>query len=279
MKKTACIFILIIFICVTACATEPWKELKGDHFIVFYKTDEIFAKEISKNAEVYYNRVADELGYPRYSNFWQWDNRVKIYLYASHEEFQQATGKPGWTHGVANYTEKEIYSYNRHEHFLEGLLPHEITHLIFRDFVGFKGEIALWMDEGVAQWQEPKKRAEAQLYARYLVQTTKNIPLAILTGMDVRGTTDEEVVHRFYMQSVSLVDFLVKTYGPRSFTDFCRQLRDGKLLEEALRYAYSIQSVSELEDKWKKYAMAVNIQFTEEEKGGDDENAKDDKAE
>jgi hypothetical protein len=133
-----------------------------------------------------------------------------------------------------------------------------MTHLIFRDFVGFKGEVPLWLDEGVAQWEEPAKRVYARQVAAYLVKENKAYSLAELTTMDIRGSKDEQAVHHFYMQSVSVVDFLVRTYGARTFTQFCRELRDGRTLAAALKAAYpeSLSDLEKLEKAWGKYALS-----------------------
>ena len=239
-----------------ACA-DSWKEERGDHFIVYYRGDEKFAKDISRQAERYYNQIASDIGYPRYSNFWQWDNRVKVYIYPSKEDYQKASGQPAWSNGMADYLSKKILTYNWRENFLDGLLPHEITHLVFRDFVGFKGQVPLWIDEGIAQWEEPKKRAKARPIAFYLIQNQSVIPLADLTTMNSLSGRDENTVNAFYMQSVSLVDFLIKSYGAQTFTEFCRQLRDGKRLNEALSFSYSgsIKDIDELQNKWIKSIM------------------------
>jgi hypothetical protein len=243
----------------SVCAEEmSWKQEKGDHFIVYYVNDEAFAVETKKKAEVYYNRIADELGYARMSNFWQWENRVKILIYPSEKEYHEATKQPDWSKGVAYYDKKSIVTFQRSDNFIDGLLPHEITHLIFRDFVGFTGQVPLWMDEGVAQWQEPRKRELSKSMAKYLIENGKNLSIQEITSMDIRGSEDKEMVNAFYMQAVSLVDFLVKQYGAQSFSGFCRQLRDGKSLDEALRFSYpsSIRSLQDLENQWTKYVKA-----------------------
>ncbi len=250
-------WVLGSFLCFQTAWADDWQELKGDHFIIYHQKNESLAKATLQKAEGYYRHIADELGYARYSNFWQWENRAKIYIYPTAEDFRKASGQPEWSEGIATYDKKEILTYAWRQDFQDALLPHEITHLIFRDFVGFEGEIPLWLDEGVAQWQEPQKRQIAGKVAKLLVQSGNFYSLKNLTVIDVRQSTDEEAVHYFYMQSVSLVDFMVRRYGAQSFAYFCRQLRDGKSLDEALRFAYagSIGGLQDLETKWKKYAL------------------------
>jgi hypothetical protein len=235
-------------------AAASWKEYKADHFIIYYTKSEDFARRTAASAEGYYKKIADELGYPRYTNFWQWENRVKVYLYPDQAAYVRETGQPEWSHGVANYTTKEIRTYESSEGFLDGLLPHEIAHLVFRDFVGFKGEVPLWLDEGVAQWQEPAKRALAHKVTRWLLANDKDLVLDDLMALRSLEAKTPEEIHFFYMQAVSVVDFLVKTYGAQSFTEFCRQLRDGKRFSQALTAVYPVESVFELDQKWRKSA-------------------------
>ncbi len=236
---------------------QEWKEEKGDHFIVYYTQNEASAKEVVHKADHCYDKIASDLGYSRYSNFWQWDKRVKIYLHASVQDFQKATGQPKWSHGMASYFDKTIHSFEANDRFLNAILPHEITHLIFRDFVGTEGQVPLWMDEGVAQWEEADKREYAKKLIKEMILHADAFSTRYLTSMDIRKETNAEKVQSFYTQAVSLVDFLITQYGATRFTVFCRELRDGKALDGSLNSAYagSIQNVEELDAKWKKYAL------------------------
>jgi len=234
---------------------EEWQEIKSEHFIVFFQEDQDFAKDVSRQSEIYYKRIASELGYQRYSGFWTWDHRVKIIIYPDRKAFLKATGQPSWSEGVAKYVEKEIASYAWSDGFLKMLLPHEMAHLIFRDYVGFKGEVPLWLDEGVAQWMEPHKREMIKTVIGRLAETGKLLSLNQMMTLDVRKSNDPDFVQIYYVQAVSLVGFLITKYSASRFTNFCRQLRDGKTIEDSLRFAYpiSIRSIEELEEKWKKY--------------------------
>lgn len=257
---------------------EGWKEVKSDHFIVYFAQDEKFASEVLDKAEEYYKDIASEIGYPRYSDFWTWDKRVKIYIYPDHASFILATSQPDWSQGMADYAHKQILSYAWSQGFLESLLPHEMAHLIFRDFVGFKGEIPLWLDEGVAQWAEKPKRVHLKGMAQYLYTHDQVISLEDMMGLDIRTVKGNDKIHIratktrdggqatlflsgenlvsfYYIQAFSLVGFLIEQYGSDSFAIFCRQLRDGKSLMEALRFAYPthIRSIEDLEDYWREY--------------------------
>ena len=256
-----CLFYTFIFLLISSPAhAENWKELKGDHFIVYYQGEEkVFIREVLRKAESYYHDISTDLGYARRSNFWQWENRVKIYIHPTREEFIHATNEPTWSEGVADYTRKEIRSYVWSQGFLEALLPHEMTHLIFRDYVGFQGEIPLWLDEGVAQWEEPVKRAAVRQTMKSILAKGEAFSLAELTQLRVGRETGQDQAMRFYIQAASLVDFLSQEYGSDRFIEFCRGLRDGKSLNEALRFTYptSMRNLDELEEKWKKHILSA----------------------
>lgn len=246
---------------IKAIYAQEWQEEKSEHFLVYYANDPQFAEEVSRKAETYYKKIASELGYQRYSDFWTWDKRAKIYIYPDRESFLKSTDQPQWSEGVADYYAKKISSYAWSEGFLDALLPHEMAHLIFRDYVGFTGEIPLWLDEGVAQWMEPKKRELVKTAVARIAQQGKLLSVARMMSLDIRTNEDAEFVGAYYVQAVSLVSFLVTQYGPTKFTNFCRQLRDGKTVEEALIFVYptSIRGLEELEKKWVQYIKGGTV--------------------
>ncbi len=261
MSQAKSFFIFFLALSSHLLATDSfsaeWKEEKGDHFIVHYVNDAAKPRDILYRAEGYYGRIADDIGYPRYSNFWQWDNRAKIYVHPNKASFQAMTGQPDWSDGMASYLDKSIHTIEGTPSFLEMVLPHEIAHLIFRDFVGFRGGVPLWLDEGVAQWQETAKRQESLSTMPYLLRTGEAFTVRKITEMDIRREPDARKVHIFYLQAVSMVDFLVRQFGSQRFTQLCRELRDGKGLEEAVARAYSpsLKDLEEFDVRWKESVL------------------------
>ena len=282
LRKMAGVFFILVacIACPAACScAEDWRQLSSDHFNLYFTgAEDKFAQEILDKSEEYYNQIASDLGYPRYSEFWTWDNKASIYIYPDYASFRGATGQPEWSQGMADYKKKEIIGFAGSRGFENSILPHEMTHLIFRDFVGFKGEVPLWLDEGVAQWHERVRREEVRRMAKELYLKDSLLSIKDMMKLDIRNIkykdtvyirpmktksgeqgvlllSGDALINTYYLQAVSLVDFLIGAYGTENFTHFCRQLRDGKSLEEALGFAYPtfIRSLDDLEREWRKY--------------------------
>ncbi|MBN3039796.1 MAG: hypothetical protein JW867_01575 [Candidatus Omnitrophica bacterium] len=278
MKKIFfCLIVLLALGFINVISQDlNWQEKKGDHFIVYYlKGDSSFAKQVLRKAEKDYVRIARSFGYSRHSNFWTWDNRVRIYIYPDKDSYVKGTGMPQWSGGSAFYQEKIIASYSRSEQFLYSILPHEMGHLIFRDFVGFKGEVPLWLDEGVAQWSEKSRIEEIKQVMDVFVDEGNILSLKDLTQIDIRkvkkddnvsyenalavssnkplmALRGDELIRLFYYQAGSLVSFMAERYGIDKFSQFCRKLRDGESLDGALKAAYApgIGNLDDLEQAW-----------------------------
>jgi len=259
---------------------QDWQTVKSEHFLVFHQGNEGFAQKVANKAEQYYQSIAHDIGYARYSKFWSWENRVKIYIYPDKPGYLENTGSPEWTEGLADYRNRSISSYAGSENFTENVLPHEIAHLIFRDFVGFEGDIPLWLDEGIAQWWTTGSKNQSiqtlakQLYARDAIlsiagitnfRVPKVLQLKYVEKVQTRDgspailiLTPEQLINTFYLQSASLVGFMRERYGQDRFARFCRELRDGKTMDKALQAVYAdyFRDLQGLEKAWREYLAA-----------------------
>src|SRR3989338_4907788 len=115
---------------------QDWRLNKSTHFIVYsYAAPESFISVILDHAEDYYNKIADELGFTRF-DFWLWERRGRASVFDSGPVLQAAAGQPGWSNGCVSKKDKIIYTYFGARSFFETVLPHELGHIIFREFVG-----------------------------------------------------------------------------------------------------------------------------------------------
>ncbi len=262
-----------------------WVEKRGDHFILYTEHETLKVREIMREAEKYYRRIAERLKFPRHGDFWMWDDRVKIYLYDDKETYLARTQEPEWSLGMADYTARTIYSYMESPRFTTSVLPHEIAHLIFRDFYCKHYKEAkppYWLDEGVAQWSEDKEtKDELKRLARDTFKTEGLLTVSdiLLLNLDyVKKNPDrlyfrlartvkdrysiiilspDVLINTFYIHSGSLVGYLIETFGARRFADFCREISRERAVSNALRAVYPkyFQSLRDLENGWRAYLL------------------------
>jgi len=246
---------------VVAAPENSWGEAKDKHFVIYYenKNDATFGRMILRKAEEYYQKIGSDTGFLRANRFWTNNQRVKIFLFSTRESFLSSTGQPSWSIGYADrdsqtFRSKTIITYRQETDFVDGLLPHEISHLILHDFIQ-ADRIPIWFDEGVAQMQEKNKLILVRGIMAKLVAQRMHIPIDQFRSLDVRRVRDTRTAEIFYAQSLSIIDFLITKYGREAFGRLCRELRDGKDFEGALSKAYprSIENYRELETKWLQF--------------------------
>lgn len=235
-----------------ARAQIAWKEEAGTHFIAYHETNAVFAERVLRTAEAYYVTISRKLGFPRYENFWLWENRCRLYIYENRSRYLHFTRQPLWSDGFADYDKRYIASHEEAQEFENVLLPHELTHLLFRDFIGKNNyRIPRWIEEGVAVSQEEPKLDQFEALVKHAIAQGRYIPVSLLSHVQLVGQSDPAAIQLFYAEAQSVVRFLMEGAGDR-FLRFCVDLRDGKSMEEALRrnYRQSFSSLDDLERKW-----------------------------
>ncbi|MFA6216328.1 MAG: hypothetical protein WDL87_01570 [Candidatus Omnitrophota bacterium] len=233
------------------CAEPAWQQAKSTHFIVHYKNAPLdFVNRSIEKLEACYDRITERLGFRRY-NFWLWDNRALIYIHDDAGSFHAATGQPSWVSGAVRPQEKIIHTFTNASGFFESLLPHEMAHIIFREFVGFNNRaVPVCLDEGVASYQEASRVASAGQLIREAIRMNVFIRFETLVQLNPQMMGDQSVVQLFYAESVNVVDYLIRTFGADRFVSFCQALRDKQDLVRSLASTYSFGSVAEMGDAW-----------------------------
>ncbi len=246
------IFISVFLMVCVSYGTQTFEIEKSEHFIIHYRCDKSFVDKIIKNAELYYDTIEKDLGINRYGNFWTWQNRCRIVLFESQKEYLTATGNPSWSGGSADYINRVIYSFPWANNFLESLLPHELTHIMLHEYLG-KSHPALWIDEGIAQYEERKKNSDS--YIKEMIKRNLFFSITDLNKISTLEQQTKEKVALFYEQSQSIIGFMIKEYGNRRFAEFIRGLRARKTIEGSLRFTYegTIDTLENLEKKWIKF--------------------------
>lgn len=255
---------------------DGWQILKGQHFILHVEEEDgFFGQKVLREAERLYDRISSSLGYLQRES-WLWENRCLIYLYRDKNSYLEGTRRPAWSSAASTFhpvtgvnsdgLRPVIEGHRGSETFLETELPHEIAHLLFRKLVGvMNANIPLWLDEGIALWQEEVHASAPETRGDLLEGIIRDeaargalIPFSDLTtvgeGTQLSAWARGQPVTLFYAESYSLVKFLVSRFGHARFVNFLRELREGEKPESSLAKTYGVyfQDLASLEREWQR---------------------------
>lgn len=255
--------LIVVFFCgKNNCPARDFYIRKSAHFIIKYKEcAKKFLDKLVERVEDGYREITQKLGFFR-EEPWLWENRAEIYIYNSREEYLQFTGMPSWSSGCAQPLKKLIYTYCGSYDFFNSTLDHELTHLIFREYIK-DAIIPLWLDEGVAMYIEVGR--DFQFLVRKIkgfILSNSYIPCEELFKIEredlgmggAEASWRNSNVEKFYLQSLSLVYFLLERYGKYKFKLLCRTLRRGGNFNQVFFKTYrAIKDIKDLERQWKEF--------------------------
>lgn len=264
MKKAALVLLttLFVFICANSypragAEEHGWQEYKSGHFVIYYHKEIPleYIKEFSQKCERYYSVITGRLGFVRF-NFWLWENRAKIFVYNTREDYAAETNRPEYSGASAHVKKKFIDTFYFEKGFFDNVLPHELSHIILREFIGTETKAPLWFDEGVACANEKSSPAKYLAPVKKLSEEGKFVSVSEMENTD-------QPAWLFYSTSASLVIFMLDTYNKNRFTEFCRELRDGKAFYAAMERVYGIKNDFKLTERFLAYlASKSNEEIT-----------------
>jgi len=235
-------------------SAADWQELTSAHFVIYYKNAPMdFVKAVEEHAERYYKEISHDLGFIRY-RYWRSDERAQIFIYDDGEDFLASGLAAHWSSATAQTRSKIIRSFPTAHGFFDSTLPHELGHIIFREFIGHDARIPLWLEEGIAMYQEKAKRWGAHEDVRRALDEGTFMPLDELTSFYPSARTERKKIDLFYAEAASIVYYLIQEQGTTRFVRLCRKLQDDVLFEEALKSVYSrFRSLDDLNKAWIGY--------------------------
>ncbi len=234
---------------------SAWQQMKGQDFIIYYRANvpEDFVQTTMDTAEEEFRRVADNLGITNNLN-WAWNKQVKIFIYSDRDDYVKNGGQAVWSHGVAFAQARTIKMYPEANGFFDTILPHELGHIIFRDYIGFTAVIPLWFEEGVAIYQEKAKRLGANKAVQEAIENGQFIPLTQLSDVRLYKNANNRVVDLFYTESASIVYYMITELGEREFYMLCNEIKNNTPFQEALHKVYlRFGTINELNQAWSQY--------------------------
>ena len=232
----------------------PWETERSDHFIVYYQEAPIdYVHKIIAAGEKYYKEITFKLGFTRFEGFWTWDKRAKIYLFKNPQDYKNNSQQPTWSSAGVNVFKREIVTYIGKDDFFDNTLPHEMGHIIFREFVGNRRKLPLWLDEGIASYMEGRFNKERLLIVKIMLKFGLFLDLEELERVNIRNIIMPDL---FYYESASVIDFLLEAYGKEKFFAFCNALNVLPEYEDwrkALFEAYGFNSMKQMNSEWVEF--------------------------
>jgi hypothetical protein len=257
------VLLLILSICVGTAAyaqDKDFKQLRSEHFIISYEegVSEGYASRVKESGEKFYKIITQDFGLIR-DKLWLWQNRANIYIAKDKESYIKKFKCLAWAAACVDYQRKIIYTFADQSGF-DAILAHELTHIIFREYVG-SGGLPLWLEEGIATYMGQKHGAKYGYDISFLKNKMKNdeyIKLADLNRVTQSSlsSASQDYLNLFYTESLSIVNFIINQSGKYGFSNFLSYLKKGNSLEEALSKAfYKFRNLEELERQWKKFYL------------------------
>jgi len=254
MKKILLCLIAISWGAQLALAEEEWKSFRSTHFEIFYKEVSLdFVKTVSESTESSYKEVSGNLGFSRYQ-YWGADKRAQVYIYNDSNDFVVNGRQASWSAGTTHTQSKEIRTFPTPHGFFDSTIPHELGHIIFREFIGEDAIIPLWFEEGVATYQEKAKRWGSHMIVQAALKNGEFMPLSELSAMRLTPRSEAKKVELFYAEAASIVYYLIQEQGTSRFVRLCHKIQDGVQFEEALKCVYvRFKNIDQLNKAWKDY--------------------------
>jgi len=204
---------------------------------------------VSAQAEAAYTRIMTDTGL----NSFMPRGLYQIVVYGTQDEYRKKTGQPDWSGGVA--VGNAIYTYSSAR--VDAVLSHEVTHLIWFEYMGRVNPDHRWVNEGLAVFQENKavgSRGQGDLFSSVRgTMRSQTIPMDQMIRL-VPATERAYEVSLWYAQAESMVRFMIERGGRIGFSQFLGALRYDKNLDQAVADGFpgSWRTLEEFERDWKR---------------------------
>ncbi|MFQ5735949.1 MAG: peptidase MA family metallohydrolase [Thermodesulfobacteriota bacterium] len=214
----------------------------GRHFLVKYEGGENAAAGhlIGLLLEEAYIKVGSDL------NFYPGDT-ITALLY-SKERFRDITRSPAWSGGIYDGRIKlPAGGVTGKTAELERVIFHEYTHAVVHRLAN--GRAPVWLNEGIAMYEEGRRSGEYADYLGELARTGK-IDLKPLEGSFMGLGAEQAQVA--YLLSLSATEYMVREFGTFSVRKVLVDVGKGMTMEEAVQDALYIP-YDDLERSWIRY--------------------------
>jgi hypothetical protein len=215
--------------------TKSWRSLKGDLVTVhWYEGSDAFARKALKIGEDAVRRTSALLGVTE-------TDPIDFFIYADDASFRAALG-PGTRENVGGQAHADIRTLFAlitpdaiNDPWVWIVIPHELTHLVFDTAVHNPYRFPpRWLNEGLAVYLSQGYTAGDRGLVDRAVKSRNLIPLTALAG---QFPTDAAKTYLAYAESVSAIDYLVRTHGEPALLALVDAYKAGLTDDEAFTKA------------------------------------------
>ena len=188
------------------------------------------AMQAADLAETTYQRIVVDTGL---SSLGPSGGLYKLVIYGSADEYHKKTLQPEWSNGVT--VDRSIYSYEGGH--LDGLLSHELTRLIFYDYLGHTNIDHRWVSEGLAVYEESKAGQPASGGVAPPMSPWPHgwQPLSMDFIIHLAPVSDRDrSTSAWHLQAESMVRFMIERGGRIGFGQFLGDLRQDVAFDKAV---------------------------------------------
>ncbi|MFZ6028684.1 MAG: peptidase MA family metallohydrolase [Chloroflexota bacterium] len=234
----------------------PWLVFTSPHFwIRYHASDQAVVADVQQAAESRFESLAAVLGFRP-------TGRIAITIVATHVELEQQVGqpRPGWVVGTATPDALIVLTprrfspwFNRRSYAtIFELVPHELTHLLLVQKVGYPGflQVPGWLNEGLAAYLAGQNNA-----ASVLRQDIEQGKLPTLNDLNAAFTGQAPVGEYDYAAAASASACLAERYGTDKISSLLESLAHGSDFETAFETIVGID-LAAFEQVWLEWVMA-----------------------
>jgi len=212
----------------------------SDHFVVRARNPHV-AKLVATEAEVNLERICRDILAGQ-----EYPHSVEVYVWANSTDYAaNAEDAPEWSGGRYSLEKRDgmlvrridLTQCDKSGRFavviLDRVLPHEMCHLVVREFFG-DATVPLYLNEGLAMLAEITIDNDRILLAGASVNGETKIALPNLLARDRSDMGDPAL---YYAESYSFSSFLHRRLSAEQFREFLHHLKTGCATVDALERA------------------------------------------
>ncbi len=173
---------------------------------------------------------------------------IDFFVYPDQQRFYDALG-PGTRENVGGQANADIRTLfalitpaEIDDAWVGVVIPHELTHLVFNTAVKNPYHFPpRWLNEGLAVYLSEGYKDSDRRAVLVAAQADRLMPLAGLTG---QFPTTQAGFFLAYSESVSAVEFMVRTYGQDAVVSLVKSYAEGRTDDEAFTAALGIDTTA-----------------------------------